>query len=176
MLHKSLMKPLLVLSFAGVLAGCNKNPFEVTQSNCPATSVVAGTGSLTHFKGEGRTADDVLYEATISHIKSVCEQSDDAIRHSVDFSVVVERGPAMPEGGMEVQLPYFVALMRDNNMITNKKLFDVNVRFAGDDRVRASRESVVQGFGDLDIARRYDYELLVGFQLSGADLAHNVLR
>ena len=36
---------------------------------------------------------------------------------------------------------------------------------------------VVNSINDnLDIARRYDYELLIGFQLSAEDVAYNALR
>ena len=66
--------------------------------------------------------------------------------------------------------------MRDNHRITVKKVFETTIRFeSGADRA-AVREVFVQHFDDSAPARRYDYELLVGFQLTPDEVIYNPLR
>lgn len=162
---------ILLLAFAA--ASCQKNPFEVTESNCPAVSVVSNVGSITRFTGAGRNAEDVAFNASITGIIVDCTQGDE-IDMEVSFAIVARRGPAMSEDN--VTLPYFLILMRDNHLITAKKIYETSIHFdAGTDRA-AVRETVIQRFESSDPARRYDYELLIGFQLTPDEVIYNALR
>ena len=170
---KTLTKFLGVCGFCLIVAACAKNPFIVTQSNCPAASVVANAGTLVHFEGEGRDVEDILFEADISAIQTTCEQ-DDGIYHEVSFAIMAKRMPGADITA--VRLPYFVVLMRDNNLITAKRVYEATIEFAPGSDTAGVKETLVQTFDDLDIARRYDYELLIGFQLTPDQVAFNLLR
>lgn len=162
-----------VMLLAFTVASCQKNPFEVTESNCPAVSVVSNVGSMTRFVGAGRNAEDVAFNASITGINVNCAQGE-GVDMEISFAIVARRGPAMAENS--VTLPYFIILMRDNHLITVKQLHEANLRFAeGADRA-AVRETVVQRFEDAAPARRYDYELLIGFQLTPDEVIYNALR
>jgi len=161
---------IVVLSLIAV--SCNKNPFVVTQINCPAVAIVSNTGNLFRFASDDRNQEDVLFSANISAINTECLQGEGVIE-TVEFNISVRRGPQL--GSEEVIIPYFVALMRDNNLITAKRIYEVKVRFAQGEDFVTIRETIVQAFEEVDIARRYDYELLVGFQLTADELAFNVL-
>ena len=157
----------------GALAGCASDPFHIVQINCPAVAIVSNTGSVTHFEGETRNTDDVVYDATISAVRSSCQQTEN-IRFDVAFSINAEAGPKFE--GDSIILPYYVLLLRDNHLITAKQVYQTTLHFAPGSKHASTTESIVQTFDNLDIARRYDYELLIGFQLSPEDVAYNALR
>ena len=180
---KTWMKPLALRNVAMAslacltLAACNKNPFEVVRMNCPAVAVVSNVGTYTHFAGEGRDTDDVAYNATISGVVSDCTQ-DTGTNMNMAFSIRVAKGPAFDQlnAGDTVTLPYFVALMRDNHLITAKRIYEAEVRFESGANRAGVREFFVQSFDDIAIARRYDYEVLIGFQLDAEDVTYTILR
>ncbi len=174
-MNKKALLTFSALTLAGMtLASCVDNPFIVTRINCPATAVMAGTSVLTKFKGDNRNVEDVMYNATISHVERKCVQDENGVTATVTFLLMVQRGPAFE--GNEVKVPYFAALMRDNNLITAKRNFETDVRFDSNDSSAGTAETIVQHFKDLDTARRYDYELLIGFQLSADEVTYNLTR
>jgi hypothetical protein len=155
------------------LAGCADNPFEVVQINCPAVAIVSNTGTVTHFQGDGRNMDDVLYNATISSLNSSCQQ-EGSIRFDVAFHINAEAGPKFKDDS--ITLPYYVVLLRDNHLITAKKVYQTTLYFSPGATHAAKTETIVQTFDNIDIASRYDYELLIGFQLSPEEVSYNALR
>ncbi|RMD89557.1 MAG: hypothetical protein D6807_03490 [Alphaproteobacteria bacterium] len=168
----------LPLVATALLVGCssdgNKNPFEVTVERCPAVAVVGGTGSLTRFRGTERNAEDILYEATITGTRLQCNQGDDVVS-DVAFEIVAQRGPAL-RGEADVALPYFVAVLRDNSEIVAKDVYLARLHFSADAERAGTREIVRQRLPTIEQARRYDYEILLGFQLDPEDVTYNLLR
>lgn len=162
---------ILLLAFAVV--SCQKNPFQVTESNCPAVSVVSNLGSFTRFNGPGRNAKDVAFNATITGVQVDCSEGDE-IHMEVSFAIVARSGPAMSEDS--ATLPYFLILMRDNHLITAKKIYETTIHFDAGTNRAAVRETVMQHFDNSDPPRRYDYELLIGFQLTPDEVIYNALR
>lgn len=162
-----------LLGFSLVLAACNNNPLIVTRSNCPAVAVMAHTGTITMFKGESRNQSDVMWTANISNLERNCEQ-DETLVGTTNFVISVQKGPAFE--GNEVTVPYFAALLRDNHLVTAKQVYEATVRFAPNSNNAAVMETIEQTFTDIDIARRYNYEMLVGFQLTANQVAFNMLR
>lgn len=170
---RNVARHVFVMLLALTAVACQRNPFEVIESNCPAVSVVSNVGSITRFAGAGRNAKDVAFNASITGIHVDCTQGD-SVDMEVSFAIVARRGPAMTEDS--VTLPYFVILLRDNHLVTVKKVYETTVRFnRGADRA-AVRETVSQHFEDSAPARRYDYELLIGFQLTPDEVIYNALR
>jgi len=166
----------LLIAASLLLAGCstNRNPLEVTAQRCPAFAVLGGTGSLTQFAGEGRETSDVFLEATIADLSLDCDQGDD-VSSAISFNVVGARGPAM-QGASEVTLPFFVAVLRDNSVVVAKRIYETRLVFGPDDQRASTREDLYQYLPTIEQARRYNYEILVGFQLSQDELSYNVLR
>lgn len=156
-----------------LLGACNKNPLQVTLSRCPAVAVVSKTGTLTQFAGEGREIEDVALTAYMTHLRNECDQSDE-VNSLISFDVVATRGPAAEQDSFT--LPYYVVVLQDNHRIISKKVFETTIDFApGADRAGV-REVVRQYLPDVNRARRYDYEVLIGFHLAPEDAAYNALR
>ncbi|WP_150001609.1 hypothetical protein [Iodidimonas gelatinilytica] len=175
----SRMRQLLKLAVLGSLAtlaacGSNKNPLEVTVQRCPALAVVGGTGSYTRFIGEEKNAADIAYEASISNLSLDCDQGRDVVS-DVSFTIAAMRGPALPATG-DVSLRWFVAVVRDNSEIVAKDIYDTRLHFEADQQRAISRETIRQILPTIEQARRYDYEILIGFQLDAQDVRYNLLR
>ncbi len=160
------------LVLALTLVACNNNPLEVTISRCPAVAVVGDTGTLTRFNGDGRTADDVMFTATISDVEVSCSEGD-SVSSAVSLYIAAESDGKIVND--TVTLPYFVAILKDNSEVVTKRIFDVTLRFDGNGYA-VSREVLSQYIPTIEQARRYNYEFLIGFQLSIDDVAFNMER
>jgi len=160
------------LVLALTLVACNNNPLEVTISRCPAVAVVGDTGTLTRFNGEGRTADDVMFTATISDVEVSCSEGD-SVSSAVSMYIAAESDGKIVNDS--VTLPYFVAVLKDNSEVVTKRIFDVTLRF-DENGYAVSREVLSQFIPTIEQARRYNYEFLIGFQLSIDDVAFNMER
>lgn len=154
------------------LAACNKNPLEVVVSRCLAVAVVGDVGTYTKFRGDGQTTDDLEFTASISDMSSSCEEEDD-VRSEVTFTVAAQSGPAMRSASVTV--PYFVIVLKDNSQIVSKKVFDVTLTFDQSGKA-SSVQTIGQHIPTIEQARRYNYELLVGFQMEAQDVVYNIER
>lgn len=134
-----------VLLPALLLAGCAKSPLVVTRSACPAVAVPAYTGDVTLFSQPGATdagAIDVV--AAITNVRGTCSDAGANIATSVSFDVVARRSGA--SGAREVNLPYFVSVVRAGDRLIAKQIGQVTLRFAdGQDRAvaRGTAQSTV---------------------------------
>ncbi len=167
---------LVVLVLVGLLAGCGgkkANPLRVTVMRCPAPAVVEGVATLTRFAGARRTADAVLFTAAIEDLRLRCDQGE-RVRSHLRFRIVATRGPALRDEVVEV--PYFVAVIRDNGEIVAKKIYRTRLVFTRGSKRAETVEEILQTIPSIAQARRYDYELLVGFQVKTDDLIFNVVR
>ncbi len=167
---------LVVIALLGVLTGCGgkkANPLQVTVMRCPAPAVVEGVSTLTRFADGRRTADAVLFTASIEDLALKCDQGE-RVRSHLRFRIVATRGPALKDEVVEV--PYFVAVMRDNGEIVTKKIYRTRLVFARGAKRAETVEEILQTIPAIEQARRYDYELLVGFQVKTDDLIFNVVR
>ncbi|NVJ96762.1 MAG: hypothetical protein HWE25_01345 [Alphaproteobacteria bacterium] len=167
------VRVVLMLGLLLLLGACaNTNPLQVTVSRCPAVAVVGDAGTLTRFRGEDRNVENVAFTASILNVKLDCVEGDD-VRSQVSFEVGAQAGEAFSGGS--VTLPYFVAVMKDNNQIVSKKIYDVTLNFGSDGHAVAS-QIVAQHIPTIDQARRYNYEVLLGFQLSVNEAVFNMER
>ena len=155
-----------------MLAACGRNPFEVTVSRCLAVAVVGDVGTLTRFDGTGQTTGDVEYTASIMDVESSCDEGSE-VRSEVVFFVGAQAGPAL--ASQTVTVPYFVAVLKDNSQIVSKKIFNVVLQF-DESGYAYSRQVVGQRIPTIEQARRYNYELLLGFQLDPQDAVFNMER
>ena len=68
------LRHILMLSVPLMLAACNKNPLEVTVSNCPSVAVVGDIGTLVRFDGMGQDSDNLVMTASITNVAIDCSQ------------------------------------------------------------------------------------------------------
>ena len=155
-----------------VLAACNSNPLEVIISRCPAVAVVGDAGTITRFKGDGREQEDITLTATIANITTQCNESDD-VNARVTFDVLARTGPSFT--GDSVTLEYFVAVLKDNSQLISKKRYTTTLYF--DRAGNADSRQVIEAYvPTIEQARRYNYEVLLGFQATPDEVYFNLIR
>jgi hypothetical protein len=206
--------PALVL--LPILASCSKEDdfdvsggLNVVRSTCPAVAIPAYTGDANLFSPvESQDARALDVTATITNLRTSCDQSGDIVHTKVTFDVVARR--ASPNGDRDVVLPYFATVMRGGTRIMSKQESQVLVHFAngqlrgtgtggaGADiqkslstlpaiaqaklhrkRKASDADASMDPLADPKIKaaiNQANFELLIGFQLTDAQLAYNATR
>ena len=201
-----------------VLSGCSREGELVLNEGvgvasvrtlCPAVGIPDYTGDITTFqRPDSRLASDLDIEASMTNLRTTCDEAGERIYTNATFDVYASRSDT--NGARTVTLPYFSVVLRGGSSVVTKRVGTVSVTFAdGQDRAvgrgqagafinradatlpqdvrdRITRERKP---GDADAAldpladpevraavQAASFELLVGFQLSEAQLAYNATR
>lgn len=131
------------LTLLPLLAGCSKEDdfdvsggLNVVRSTCPAVAIPAYTGDISLFSPEqSRDARALDVSASITNLRTSCDQTGDIVHTKVTFDVVARR--ASSHGARDLVLPYFATVMRGGTTIMSKQESQVLVHFA-DGQVRAT--------------------------------------
>lgn len=166
------VRVLVLTLIAFGLAACASNPLEVTISRCPAVAIVGDAGSWTKFDGQGVNVENVLYTATISDVVVTCNEGE-AVSSAVGFYVSAQSDGRVIN--QTVTVPYFAVVLKDNSQIVTKRIFNVELNFDSNGNA-SSRQALSQYIPSIDQARRYNYELLLGFQMGIDDIVFNMER
>jgi hypothetical protein len=132
---------------ATALAGCQHAGDIVIQEGvgitalrtvCPAVGIPDYTGDVTLFSPPtARTADAIDVTATMTNVRTTCDDSGDKVYAVANFQVLGLRRDT--RGARTVQLPYFSAVVRGGNAVTAKRTGTVTLTFAdGQARAQAS--------------------------------------
>lgn len=148
----SVKSPMLgVCAIVLVLGGCaGKGEVDATggisavRSACPAVAVPAGTGDITLFNPTtSRDASAIDITATVTNVRSTCNDSGDQIVTTVTFDVDARRNRV--EGPRDVTLPYFITIVRGGSAVVAKRIGGVPLHFdAGQQRAHAASEASTQ--------------------------------
>lgn len=135
-----------LLTPALILAGCARTGeidatggISAVRSACPTVAVAAGTGDVTLFDpptSRDQSAIDV--SATITNLRSTCNEAGEQIATTVTFDVLGRR--TRTEGAREVVLPYYIAVVRGGSNVTAKRVSQVALRFEAG-QARASTQA-----------------------------------
>lgn len=175
-IFKSLKFGTALLLISLVLASCGSTKLSrgmILVSNCPAVGVIDHLNTITRFNGLGQTNTDVVFDASITDLKTTCREGA-SVSTEISFSIRAKKGVAF-EGQSHV-LSYYVVVLRDNHMITHKKVYTTRINFKPGSDTAGVRETLIQTFNNFEEARRYDYEVLVGFEVTPEELQFNVVR
>lgn len=98
------------------------------RSACPTVGVPAGTGDITLFDPPAsRSAAAIDVTATISNVRSTCDDSGAEVVTGVTFDVRARRIQAA--AARDVTLPYFLAITRGNTSVVAKRNGQVTLHF-----------------------------------------------
>ena len=134
-----------------VLGGCaGKGEIDATggitavRSACPTVAVPANTGDVTLFDPATSTdASAIDVTASMTNVRSTCNDAGDQIVTSVTFDVHGLR--TRTDAARDVQLPYFITLVRGGSVVVAKRIATVNLHFdAGQARATASGTAETQ--------------------------------
>ena len=123
-------------ALALVVAGCanrgeldDTGGLKITRSTCPAVAIPAYTGDVSLFSPvQSHDARALDVEATITNLRTTCDQSGATVQASATFDVIATR--ANPQAARDVVLPYFATVMRAGTRIVSKQVGQVQVHFA----------------------------------------------
>lgn len=159
------------------LVGCSSKDKEMNV--CPRVAVLTEAGRITSFQpGPGRDILDIDFEGDIGDIIASCEFPDPkkdvrSVTIQVGPVFVFTRGAANSDP--KIDFTYFVSVVRDGEILS-KQQFEAQTSFA------ANRSRVIAQDNDPPITvdiplpykgAEYEYEVLVGFQLTADQLAYN---
>ena len=137
---------LLFATVAAALAGCSRAGDIVVEqgigitalrSVCPAVGVPDFTGNVTPFNPAGaRTADALDVIASLTNVRSQCDDSGAEVVSSATFDVIAQRHDT--RGARTVTLPYYSTVVRGGNAVVAKRVGTITLAFAdGQDRTWA---------------------------------------
>ena len=133
-----------VLAAAG-LAGCKTAGdlvveegvgITVLRTVCPAVGIPDHTGDVTLFSPAGAvTADALDLTATITNVRTTCDDTSDRVYAQANFDVYAQRRDT--RGARTVELPYFSTVVRGGSAVVAKRIGTVTLTFA-DGEARAA--------------------------------------
>jgi hypothetical protein len=168
------------LALTGLVAGCSWYESVYTYlgstkaTDCPDAAVLANTASLPAFNpnAEGDPSG-VIYRIAMTNVTTRCsyDKREKIADARLKISVQAER----PPGGGEVsyRVPYYVALTSGGEII-DKKIYWLEIEFpahAATTNAEIVLDSTIVKYAKDKTA--YDYHLLVGFQLTKAQVEYN---
>jgi hypothetical protein len=139
-----------------LLAGCN-HAGELTAENgggiyavrsvCPVAGIPAGTGDITLFNPrDSRDSGAIDVTATMTQLRSTCQQSGNDVVSTVTFTVVGLRRDA--GAARQVILPYFDVALRGGTNIEAKKVGAVALNFPA-----GSQHAMTRGQATIRVSR-----------------------
>lgn len=107
-----------------------------TYTACPPVAIPAPAGDVTLFDPPAsRDAAAIDVVATLTHLRSTCDETGQYIVTNASFEVHAQRRDN--RGAREVVLPYFATVVQGNGNVVAKKVSRLGLRFA-DGQYRAS--------------------------------------
>lgn len=148
-------KALTVGIVAAALAGCSREGdldvgagvgVNVTRSGCPTVAVPDGTGDITIFNpASSQDADAIDIVASVTNVRTTCNESGDKIYAQATFDVQARRSDA--SGSRTVTLPYFNTVVQGGSAVISKRIGQVTIQFA-DGQQRASAQAQAASYID----------------------------
>ena len=135
------------IAMAAALAGCSREGELVFDqgvgiasvlSSCPAVGIPDYTGDITAFRTAGdRSAANLDMTASITNLRSTCDDTGVKVYSGVTFDVVARRMDT--RGARQATVPYFSTVVRGGSAVVTKRIGSVTLNFAdGQERAQAS--------------------------------------
>jgi hypothetical protein len=153
------------------LAACQSD----RSGDCPTMTGVTDAAVATVFR-EGTTPDpaNILYTVEITGVDGSCDM--DKKETTSDASIGVHFRATRAPSGAEAHytVPYFVVVTEGSERMLAKRTYAIQIDFAPGQTTVTANDTV--GSTHLDVAKGkhpYDYQILVGLQLTKAQLDYN---
>jgi hypothetical protein len=147
---------------------------EANAGPCPMLGVLYDSSRLVEFSGPEERFNNVAYTGELRGVRGLCRYTgSDPIEMSLEIDMAFGKGPAASDNSRVYR--YWVAVTRANLAPVEKQYFDVTVNFPrGEDRMAGSEiiEKITIPRAN-DTISGANFEILVGFELTPAQLAFN---
>ena len=144
--------------------------------DCPRVGVVEDLNSLTQLSDDSGRIGTEISSARMASVQSQCAINDKNVIVDMDIMFEGRMGPqgrAKSDDQPSFSYPYFIAITTPSGSITAKEVFTATVAYEpGQDTMNHAEQlrQVIPLTGEYNPS---DFEILVGFQLSPAELAYN---
>lgn len=159
-----LFATLALVLLAGILSACSGNKRNMPP--CPRVGILGDAQKATQYRdGTGRDLTDVTFETELLDYNGSCKFEDKQATVVISFSLQVSatRGAASA-GRNDVQVPYFVALVDNQQNVISRDRFVARIPFKeGQRRVVVADE--FEQVLPLQGRRTTDFEILVGLEV-----------
>ena len=146
---------------------------EAKKPTCPSAVVVSDARHLYDFAPGGSTAADVRIAVRITIPAARCTIKGGRALVDLDLPIDAARGPALGEGRLEVEFPYFVAVADRFDNILAKKVFTAKVKLGGDQQRSSTVERIEQVIPLGSAPDGSHFVIYVGFQLTREQIEFN---
>jgi hypothetical protein len=164
---------LMAVLFMPALSGCAM--FGVrTGKICPSAAVLAETSSLTTFQPSMKNdpAGEV-YTIGMADVKTACDFDADNGTTNSSLELALKAKRPAPGDQVSYRVPYFVVTSLGGTVV-DKRVAWLNITFASGATTAETSENVDAMMITLENGKKpYDYQLLVGFQLTQDQLDYN---
>lgn len=165
-----LAAPLVLAALA--VAACD--PFKNTtpQFACPRFGGLETATQQVKFRpGQGRDLTDVMYMVRLNGVQRTCVYDKQGAAIAMKVAFALELGPANPDRNASFQ--YFVAITDPGNNVLAKEVFPVSLAFPANVGYVEKADDLDQRI-PLPVGRSAsDYQIIVGLQLTEAELDYN---
>ena len=132
---------------AGDITDENGGGVYAVRSDCPIAGIPTGTGDITLFNpSDSRDSRAIDVTATITKLRSFCQDAGNDVVSTVTFTVTGLRRDAGPE--RQVILPYFDVALRGGSQIEAKQVGAVALNFPA-----GSQHAVTQAQASIRVNR-----------------------
>lgn len=157
--------PIAACATALVIAALSA--FDAAATACPTVAVHPDTARLVQM-GAGGDANAQAYDAVMSAPQATCQSNKSDIKVNLTFHIDAALGPNVE--ARTVRVPYFVVVMSAGKIVA-KEVFPVALGFSPATPKLSLNETVDKISLPLrTAATAQPYEILVGFQLTAAQL------
>lgn len=154
-----------------------KGSDRLLTDSCPAIQIVDDLGTLSDFTDENRMIlENMITEIKIQKGKSGCELANSSATVDMTLKFVGTLGQKArqkPSDKPFLTYPFFVAVTGPNGKIMAKEVFAISMSFEPGETTRTHTEYLRQIIPIKGPEVAFQYQVLVGFQLSPEQLAYN---
>ena len=144
---------------------------------CPQIQIVKDLGSLSDFTDDQRTFyENMIAQMDIKKRQSSCELATSSATVDLALLFTGTLGPKARQQKSDkpfLTYPFFVAVTGPNGKIMAKEIFAVSMSFEPGQTTRTHTEYLRQIIPVRSKETAFQYQVLVGFQLSPEQLAYN---
>jgi hypothetical protein len=155
-----------------LLAGCSSD--SSSAPTCPSAGVIAPASSLTTFKqGMHDDPSGELYTVGITNVKTACTLDADNGTTDSTLALRFKAKRAASPRAADYRVPYFVAVVLDGKVLAKRDIW-AHFGFAPGAASTVFDDEVASTVINLENGKKpYEYELVVGLQLTHDQLEYN---
>ena len=151
--------------------GSSRSEFLI-DGDCPSISIVDELSTISQFSPVTKTQDENLTSTiTMSKAKSDCEYNDGSVTVDLKLTMDGEKGPKASTNSFEY--PFFIAVTSASDKILAKEIFAAPVTYRAGNTRQTYIETLRQIIPAGSRAEGSSYKVVIGFQLTKAQLAYN---